>query len=124
MTQEQQPTTKKQSEMEAEIGMQIQPLEPSLVDPIVTDNEMLGGDDTRTAACQVLERSVEKRSGTRTMSLTAPTSENPPVPVGMAIPDSVEQKEETITQVLPAPDEAINTNPHDRVNETGQSQAT
>jgi len=117
-------TTKKQSEMEAETGMQIQPLEPSLVDPIVTDNEMLGGDDTRAAAsCQVLERSVEKRGGTRTMSLTAPTSDNAPVPVGMAIPDSLEHKEEPLTQVAATnTDVTINTNPHDRVNEIVQSQ--
>jgi len=105
-------TSKKQSDMDAETGMQIQPLEASLVDPIGTDNEMLGGDDSRVErSCQILERSVEKRSGTRTMSLTA-TSDGAPVPVGMAIPESVDQKnDESLSQVLLTNDEVISIHP-------------
>jgi hypothetical protein len=115
-------TSKKQLEMEAETGMQIQPLDASLVEPIVTDNEMLGGDDSRVGgSCQVLERSVEKRSVSRTVSMTVP-ADSVPVPVGMAMPDSLEHKEESLNQVVDLSDEIINTKPLNHANEASQVQ--
>jgi len=86
-------TSKRQSEMEAETGMQIQPL---VLDQTGTDNEMLGGDDRVGDTCHLLERAVEKRGGMQTMSLTAPKSSSTPVPIGLAVtaPEFIEHKSE------------------------------